>query len=55
MIESMTKVTMQHWLSEHRTARTYDQLMVRVKTRTGSTEMQRLPVQPDGTFELRHG
>jgi hypothetical protein len=54
-IESMPTVTMEKWLSEHRTARAFDQLMVRVRTSKGSMEMQRLPVQPDGTFELRHG
>jgi hypothetical protein len=46
---------METWLSEHRPARAFDQLMIRVRTSKGSMEMQRLPVQPDGTFELHHG
>ena len=50
----MTDVTMQEWLSEHRTAKGYDQVSVRRKNAQGGTEVVKLPIQPDGTFKLIH-
>lgn len=49
-----TGIAMEGWMGEHLTAKGFDRILVRRRTRAGQPEHVKLPVQPDAAFVWKH-